>query len=96
MKIDIRLPHLGYTVRIRGPKPHPDGKPSAAWITRDNADRCTIYLPNKLTPGMVSHELVHALQYICEDRNMEFLTESEHTAYLMQYMMNRCFGYTFG
>ena len=37
----------------------------------------------------VAHEVVHCLQWIAKDRNIEFIKEEEHFAYLMQYILNR-------
>lgn len=90
----VYLPHLNYTVRFRRFKKPPDCIDRAvAWIRRDNASGCTVYLPEIATPASVAHELIHALQYICEDRHMDFNREFEHMAYLMQYLMGNAYGY---
>jgi hypothetical protein len=90
---NISLPHIGYTVRVRPPKLHPDGTMPPAWTEEASANHCVVYLPANADPCMVSHELVHVLQHICHVRDMAFLTESEHTAYLMQYLMGEILGY---
>jgi hypothetical protein len=88
------LPHIDYTVCFRPYKAPPDTiKNAKAWIRRDDRCGCTIYLPKDQTPSGLSHELIHALQYICIDRCMDFDREFEHMAYLMQYLMGKVFGF---
>jgi hypothetical protein len=91
---DVTLPHIAYTVRFRKLKRAPDSIPAAvAYIERDSSDRCTIYLSERGTPCTVAHEIVHALQYICKDRYMDFTKECEHTAYMMQHLMGFVLNY---
>lgn len=35
----------------------------------------------------VAHEIMHALQILCENTGMQIEQEKEHTAYLMHYLM---------
>lgn len=35
------------------------------------------------------HEIIHALQFICDDRGIEFTDEMEHMAYVADYIF-RC------
>jgi len=37
---------------------------------------------------IISHEIVHVLQILCEERAMKFEDEVEHCAYIMTYLMN--------
>ena len=46
-------------------------------------------------PGDVAHELIHVLQFICADRNMDFVREQEHMAYIMHYLMGKVYGHTY-
>lgn len=95
MRKDIYLPHINYTVRVRDLRPAPKEIAAAkAWIRRNDRHSCTIYLPKNETSCGVAHELVHALQYICADRHIDFTAEMEHMAYLMQYLMARILGYS--
>lgn len=99
MKMHVRygsvyFPHINYTVRLRRFKPPPDSIGTAmAWAQRDDKWGCTIYLPKVETPGDAAHEFIHALQWICQDREMLFEREFEHMAYMMQHLMGRVFGY---
>lgn len=90
----VSLPHINYTVRIRRFKPAPDGIAGAsAWTQHDDKWGCTVFLPKVETPGGAAHEFVHVLRFICIDRHMLFDDESEHMAYIMQYLMGRVFNY---
>lgn len=90
----VYIPHLNYTVRFRPfKKPPPAIRNARAWIRRDDANGCTIYVGPRETPSQIAHELVHTLRYICIDRHMDFEDEDEHMAYLMQYLMGQALGY---
>jgi len=93
-EMKIYLPHIHYTVYTKPLKAHPSLKYAQAWTERTNRNTSTIYLPKKTNDGDLAHELIHVLQFICEDRNMNFLLEQEHTAYIMQYLMGKIRGYT--
>ena len=43
----------------------------------------------------VAHEVVHCLQWIANDRNINFTKEEEHFAYMMQFILNRIFGFDY-
>jgi ribosome biogenesis protein Nip4 len=43
----------------------------------------------------VAHELMHVIKNICKCRMMSIEKESEHLAYLMQYMLAKITGYEF-
>jgi hypothetical protein len=91
----IYLPHINYTVRVQRFKPAPHSIAGAiAWTRRDDKLGCTVFLPKIETPGGVAHEFVHALRFICIDRHMLFDDESEHMAYIMQYLMGQVFNYS--
>jgi len=93
----IKIPHLGYTVNVRQIKKIPAYLTSRnvhAYVQKEDSNSCTIYLnlKKKIEAGDLAHELIHVLQYICHDRNIDFNTETEHMGYLMHYLMGRCMG----
>lgn len=93
----VYLPHINYTVYILTfKKPHKDLPQSKAY-TEKGADgkSCAMYLPKKVTAGTVAHEIIHVLRYICEARDMSFLLEEEHMAYIAQYLTNKALGYEY-
>jgi hypothetical protein len=89
----VQLPHINYTIRFRN-HVKPDGT-GVAWAERDDRWGCTIYLTKRAKVTTLAHELVHALRYICEDRQMDFTNESEHMAYIMQYVMGQALDYAY-
>ena len=92
----IYLPHIHYTIYVKEFKKAPDGTNFKAYAVKgEDGNSCTIYLPKKPQPGTVAHELTHALRYICVDRNMDFRSEEEHMAYIMNYAINRILGYSY-
>ena len=51
--------------------------------------------PQKQHFPSVAHEVIHCLQWIAKDRNIDFIKEEEHFAYMMQFMLNRIFEYEY-
>lgn len=91
---NIRLPHLNYLVRVKLLKEKPTGYNNChAYTEYISKNESHIYLPSKATPGMIAHEVMHALGNICEARSMLLEKESEHMAYMMQYLLNNILGY---
>ncbi len=85
----IYLPHLDYTILTKSFKRH-TGVPNArAYARRIDASTVHLFLPKKNMPGDLAHEVVHVLQYICNDRDMDFVQEQEHMGYLMHYILGR-------
>lgn len=41
---------------------------------------------------MIVHEIIHALQYICEQRGIDMEEEKEHIGYLASYLMENLLG----
>lgn len=92
--MDISIPHLNYTVKVRPFKKPPGSIAEAsAWIDRVDKFHCVMYLRKGAKPPTVAHELVHVLQHLCDVRHMGFTAEDEHMGYLMQYLMGRILGY---
>lgn len=91
----IYIPHIHYTVRVKNFKPHPNIDNAQAYVEHDDKNTCTLYmnLKRKPTPGDLAHELIHVLQFICLDRNINFTLEQEHIGYLMGYLMAQILGY---
>jgi len=96
----IQIPHINYTVTIKDInktnkinifKNKPTGL--AEQVDKNNA---IIYLPKKISHyhhGIVGHEIIHVLQFIAEDRNMNFILEQEHFAYIFMYLFGEICGY---
>lgn len=38
---------------------------------------------------ILAHELVHVLQYICDETGIDFAEEKEHGAYIMSYLLEQ-------
>lgn len=93
----IHLSHLGYTVTVRKFKPNPTIPNALAYVKNDDAHNCSIYLDSsrKIGAGDLAHELVHVLQFICLNRNINFTLEHEHMGYIMHYLMGKIQGYEY-
>jgi hypothetical protein len=93
--VKIYLPHINYTVHVFTLKKRHKILPNAKAYAQkgENGKSSAIYLPSKPTPGTVAHEVVHVLRYICEARDMSFLLEEEHMAYIAQHLTNEILGY---
>lgn len=95
----IYLPHINYTVYVKqiNYKRLPDQiRHAKAFVKRDDMYGCTLYidLKKKTLPADLAHELVHVLQFICLDRNIDFPVEQEHMGYIMHYLMAEITGYS--
>jgi hypothetical protein len=92
----IYLPHIHYTVHVKQMTVPPEGVLHAkAYVLREDENSCTVFLDKKkIVAGDLAHEIVHVLQFICGDRNINFVLEQEHTAYIMQYLMGKIMGYS--
>lgn len=92
----IPIPHLGYTVIHKPFTSAPKSIPNArAYVVHNNSNSCTIYSDKKATAPDLAHELVHVLQFICLDRNIDFRIEQEHMAYIMGYVMGKITGHSY-
>lgn len=89
----IYLPHINYTVHTRVFKYHARVPNARAYVKRTDKNSCIIYLPKRTSSSDLAHELIHVLQYICTDRDMDFVQEQEHMGYIMHYLMGRIRGY---
>lgn len=92
----IFIPHLKYKIKVKLipiPNKRPAGMESVgAYTTFYDDQNCTIFLPARSPVRVIAHEIVHVLREMCIDRNMDFIKESEHMAYIMQYILGKILG----
>lgn len=93
----IIIPHLGYRINVKKFKPSPTLENAIAWVHSINSNECDIYLQgtSKQYYATIAHEVVHILQFICLNRNIDFTLEHEHMGYLMQYILNEITDYKY-
>lgn len=94
----IYLPHLHYTVHVKERESFKGKTDFIAVCVRDDDRNSTIYIKKpikKWAHGTLVHEVIHALQFICESRNIDFLQEQEHVGYLAQYIFNKITGHSY-
>jgi hypothetical protein len=101
----ILIPHLFYTIEVKDKKLAKgkvkryleEGDFYACYeaINKNNS-KIWIKLPVKPTevPTLV-HEIIHCLQHLSRERDIDFKSEEEHFAYLTQYILNQILGYEF-
>jgi hypothetical protein len=91
----FEIPHLQYTIHIKQLKQIPAQLQSTINAYAENTNRftATIYCKKTISPPDLAHEITHVLQWICYNRLINFVHESEHCAYLMCYMMGKAMGY---
>lgn len=95
---EIYIPHLDYKIFIRDIKKSAFNERFKGLV--ESLDKfyaiCYIDYPVKKNYlGTLIHEIIHLLRYICIERNMDFAQESEHMAYLAQYIFNEIMGYEY-
>lgn len=96
-EMKIYLPHINYTVTVKQLKNPPEELLHCqAYAESIDKNNCIVYLDlkKKINAGDLAHELVHVLQFICLNRNINFTLEQEHMAYIMHYLMGKILGYT--
>jgi hypothetical protein len=98
----ITIPHLKYSVEIKdikkGDKTYTDKLNVRAYAERDDSNKTTIYIKLPIKRDELStlcHELIHAMQNMCQDRNIRFENEEEHIGYIFQYLINEILGYEY-
>lgn len=90
----IELPHINYKVIIKPFVKAPEGIENALnYTTHDSEHQCTIYTKKETISADLAHEIVHVLQFIALDRNMDFKLEQEHFGYMMQHIMGKATGH---
>jgi hypothetical protein len=83
----IQIPHLAYTITLKDAYHKSMGNmPSCQKVDNGN---CIIWMPKKIRKEVttVAHEVVHAVQFICNSRDIDMVQEQEHIAYMVQYIM---------
>ena len=90
----IYLPHIHYTVILKDAYHKDMGiQPSCE---RVNFESCILWIPKKHRKATtVAHEAMHACQYIAEARSINMISEQEHMAYIMGYIVAKIMGYEF-
>lgn len=91
-RCDITLPHLNYTLKVRRIKAAEIDESTKAYVERHDRHSCTLHLPSPCAAPMAAHEVLHAIQFLFRDRHIDFLDETEHAAYIMQYALGRVMG----
>lgn len=88
----IKIPHLPNLNIIVYKKEKGDLDEAGAYSQRMCAEEynITLKLPIKgpKTASDLVHEIIHILQYICEDWHMNFINEREHLAYIAGYIFD--------
>ena len=92
---NITLNHIGYTVLLKNinkaPKELLDqivGCVSCVEEIDKHSSAIWINLPiRKIDIPVLGHEIVHVLQNIAMQKNIDFKTETEHFGYMYQYIM---------
>lgn len=96
MKKIINLPHLTYQVYFYTGKDIPkncSNEGSIAWTVKgENSSAVCIREKIDAQPTLLAHEIMHVLQFLAHERNMDFLQEQEHFAYLMQFLLAEMLG----
>lgn len=83
---DVYIPHLGYTVYLRSAEP----EEYEALTQKVNEHESVIYIRLPLYDEDIPylcHEIMHVIQYICQDYGINLKKEQEHIAYLFQYIL---------
>ncbi len=100
----IFIPHIFYTVYVKDiKKTKGDAKEFldrgfTACAEKVDKNTSNIYIEFPVTPkshGTVLHEVIHVIGHICQDRDISFINEEEHVAYIAQYIFNRITGYEY-
>ena len=99
----ILIPHLGYTVYIKDKKLAKGlvknylVKMEACRETiNNNSSIIWIKLPIKpIDVPTLAHEVIHVLQHIAKEKDIDFIKEEEHFAYLMHFILNTTLGYEY-
>lgn len=97
---EIVISHLNYKI-IYGvsPKEFIGAQAKSIMFAEDTNKNCAAVIfrkkPTQIEMSTVAHEVMHALQYMCQRRNIKMEVELEHMGYLMQYILNEIYGYCF-
>jgi len=84
----IKIPHLDYTIVVEN-KDKGDRDHSDAYTKHVCYGEVLLKIKMPIGPTRASyllHEIIHILQFICEDKGMSFTTEIESMAYLSDWL----------
>lgn len=93
----VKLNHLGYTINFMDMK-YLKGVPilGDGYTCISGENETTVFLKDiektvKILDRMpfIGHEIIHAIQNICERYSMDFTKEQEHTAYIMFHCLEK-------
>lgn len=92
----IDIPHLGYKIAVIIEPKEFTGRQEGSIMFAENSgkDIASIFFRKKPTPsqaGIVAHEIMHVLQFMCRNRNIAMEVENEHMGYLMQYIFQNIY-----
>jgi hypothetical protein len=97
----IYIPHLHYTINVRDVKnayelkewrkTNHNAKMSAQDVSSNEANIYVIFPIKDLHAGSIGHEIVHVLQFISNNRGIDFVNEQEHFGYLFQFIFNKIY-----
>ena len=98
----IVINHLGYTIEVLDRK-KAKGKEfdllqHCVAITHKGKHKSTIYIKTPIKRNyipVIAHELMHVIQNICVDRDIDMIQEQEQVAYIMQYALGKIMGYDY-
>lgn len=96
-KQNIVIEHLGYTIIVRDIKKYPS-KDCVMYVEEKDNNSCYLNLPMKVSTkdfSTIAHEVLHCLQYIAENRNIDLTKEVENSGYLMQFILNKLLGFKY-
>lgn len=92
----IKINHIGYTVLVRDINKYPQHLGGTVLAVTEKLDNNTSAVffdyTSKIGDGTIAHELTHVLQNICDARSIDFITETEHVAYIMHFLFNEVTG----
>ena len=88
----IKIEHLDYTITVKDPKSYKGEKDFVAMVVPNDFYGCTLYIKRPVEKRHLStlaHELMHVLQFVAEERDIDMSSEKEHFGYLMEWLMNQ-------
>lgn len=94
---EIPIPHLGFKVIYAiNPKEFTGSQEELIMFCENTSKNSAAIIfrkePTTLQSSIVAHEIMHALQFMCQRRGIVMEKEIEHMGYLMQYIFNEIYG----
>ncbi len=100
--MEIKIPHLGYTVKVfdlskltmQNEMSVPMDILGSGYTVVSGEYECSIFIEDlenskKMIDRIptIAHECMHVVQILCEKFAMKVENEQEHTAYILQYLL---------